>query len=892
MAPVSPSFKPKDYSLYDGQPPLGEFPEKIPLEETDFPAVDQLRAAEYAEAAYQSIYDFVQSGAAEKELRAELNKLVEDGALDPADAAALDNLFISPPNSLEDMVNRLPKFTPEEINKIAEVLNGRYFNFRHEEDQLNTILEGVGKISEIAAQKGIDGKTSEIKLVDTQISVLSSSDELGETNLNGGSAELSVTFNSDGRGGTKISGSDLRYTGESLGNTIKLEAESQEFNLTEDKSSARFDGLSVSGEHEETGVQWEFSADEISGETSAIQQSAAAQGADFSITKDEHQFKVSAPGISIIDNANSSEVNFFGEADAPALTAVYQNKENDLAASFTAGGFTLRTAAPLFSPEPFRSDYAFNIQDFRSRIDAIPVNIYIEELSGVQTENGATNILGKGLQAVGGPNSEWSGGIEKFSYAKDADQNTTINASELTFRYAENVRGGIGGFAFQYNPSQILNVDLQNTAGRAGDVDFSLNRISAQYDAPTNNGHVSLDGLAVRYGDYLLAVSGVRADYNDAAKRINFTAGNGALRGKIDLDKPLPPLPQDAALPEAWPSYLAALTENNITFEGSVKVGPFLAQNVRSGNTRHQAALNVVLPYLQDTSLRFDQQFVEYLMDDPDAEILPRLNENTDGFVGRQINQFVDAYLRFARNIYLQQQGSAWPEGYHRKFDLSSLLSPGDGSLEVSVAANPQDNYASAALNYSAPWFEWLGGYTHQPADANPALSILGLNYSAENILNSRFSLGPKFLRLNLDLALAFGQWRFGGESASSLLDLMAVYDLADWQPDEDKWWVKPLLDLPALPVANASVSSRIPLPFQTKLDSEFVWRPRLENYGHEYSLLENISWDNFWYNLSLVKEVTKGLSLKFEALLEINHLLSTPTVQTQKVSLLFDVKK
>jgi hypothetical protein len=120
----------------------------------------------------------------------------------------------------------------------------------------------------------------------------------------------------------------------------------------------------------------------------------------------------------------------------------------------------------------------------------------------------------------------------------------------------------------------------------------------------------------------------------------------------------------------------------------------------------------------------------------------------------------------------------------------------------------------------------------------------------------------------------------------------MDAYDLTFWEPDADKWWVKPLLRLPVMLFVGISASSHIPLPFQIELDSELVWSPHLENYGHERSLLESISWDNFLARIQWAREVAKGLSFKIELLAQINRLFS-PEVNAslQKASFLVGVK-
>jgi hypothetical protein len=241
------------------------------------------------------------------------------------------------------------------------------------------------------------------------------------------------------------------------------------------------------------------------------------------------------------------------------------------------------------------------------------------------------------------------------------------------------------------------------------------------------------------------------------------------------------------------------------------------------------------------------------------------------------VNQFVGAYLSLARNTYLQQHGRDLPEEYYRRFDLTDLLAEGQGTQVLTVAADPRHNSASVVLDYALPFH--LGGlsygYTYKP-DSAPDLSVLGVNFFAEHTLNSRVSFGPEILRLNIDTALAVGRWSLGKESSNSLLGLMDKYELASWPVDADKWFIKPLLGLPALPFVSASLSSQIPLPLDTQLGFDVAWQgPRLENRGHEYGLLENISWDNFLASFSLSRKVAKGLSFKAEVLLQANNLFS-----------------
>jgi hypothetical protein len=232
------------------------------------------------------------------------------------------------------------------------------------------------------------------------------------------------------------------------------------------------------------------------------------------------------------------------------------------------------------------------------------------------------------------------------------------------------------------------------------------------------------------------------------------------------------------------------------------------------------------------------------------------------------------------------------PNGYYRQFDIGTAsLVESQGALALVLAADPQNDYASVSLDYTLPWFKASYGYTHR-SGAEPDLSVLGVNFSAENIFNSRVSWGPEILSLNVDTALAFGQWSLGNESSNSLLGLMDKYDLASWQADEDKWYVKPLLGLPALPFISASLSSQIRLPAHLYAGFDAAWQgPRLENHGPEYSLLENISWDNFLASFSLGREVVKGLSFNIEFLTSLNRLFSSEmSAQLQKVNLLAEV--
>jgi hypothetical protein len=303
----------------------------------------------------------------------------------------------------------------------------------------------------------------------------------------------------------------------------------------------------------------------------------------------------------------------------------------------------------------------------------------------------------------------------------------------------------------------------------------------------------------------------------------------------------------------------------------------------------HQRALSAVLPYLGDAAFHFDNKLIAHLTDDAGADTLVWLNEYTDGRLGDKVNKFVDVYFDFGRNIYHKQQGLDLADGYFHRFDLSAVVYPEEKKphLDVTLVADPESNYASVSLNCSSPTLEINCGYTHQP-NAAPDLSLLSLNYNAENIINFHLSLGREFLRLNIDTALATGRWSLGSEASYSLLGLMDNYDLASWQADEDKWWVKPLLSLPVLPFVSANLSSQVKLPANFYGSFKASWRPQLENRGHEHSLLENISWDNFLASFSLGREVVKGLSFNIEFLTSLNRLFSSEmSAQLQKVNLL-----
>jgi hypothetical protein len=303
-----------------------------------------------------------------------------------------------------------------------------------------------------------------------------------------------------------------------------------------------------------------------------------------------------------------------------------------------------------------------------------------------------------------------------------------------------------------------------------------------------------------------------------------------------------------------------------------------------------------VIPYLHRVAFRFDNELVAYFEeDDFDEDLLVWVNEYTDGYFGRQFNQFADAYFDFGQNIYRKQHGlDFWPDRYHQKFDLWNASPAGkQKALSLAMAANPQRDYISAALDYSTPCFEASFGYTYKPVDAAPDLSALGLNYSAEHVFNSRLSWGPQLLRFNVDIALAGGKWSLGGESSNSLYGLMNAYDLTSLLPDDEL--VPLLLQIPVLPFVGASLSSRIPLPADSHVGFDVAWRPQLENYGHEHDFLKSISWDNFLATFYLDRKVARGLSYRLEVFTRINHLFSlqpqTPTeMSVSKVNALVGI--
>jgi hypothetical protein len=105
------------------------------------------------------------------------------------------------------------------------------------------------------------------------------------------------------------------------------------------------------------------------------------------------------------------------------------------------------------------------------------------------------------------------------------------------------------------------------------------------------------------------------------------------------------------------------------------------------------------------------------------------------------------------------------------------------------------------------------------------------------------------------------------------------------------------LLQTPVLPFVGASLSSRIPLPADSSAGFDVAWRPQLENYGHEHSFLESISWDNFLATFYLDRKVARGLSFRLEVFTRINHLFSLqPQTSTEisvpKANLLVEVRR
>ncbi|MDR1452819.1 MAG: hypothetical protein LBJ25_02445 [Candidatus Margulisbacteria bacterium] len=792
--------------------------------------------ADYDPDIFQKLYDFVEANSAEykENSSAKLSELVNAGALDPVNAAALNGLLNNPPNSPEELIERLPHISPTELNKIVNVLlQDKYFEFQYKEK--NVEVAGIGKIAEVSIYS--DDQTSEVGLTDFEFST----QIIGE-NLAGNSAAL--TIKNQGEAGFSLAGESLSLAGEAFNNQpleIRVEKfaalnSTTENGLPLDLFNIAAHNFSANGTHSETGVEWSVSAAEAAVESEPESQTGSASGINFTLVKNEHNLNISVEKFDIAADTESYQVELPGSVDTPALAISYLNAaDNGLRTDLTIGRGSYQSAGSIFPENPARLPFSFDLYDINSQTYG-DFLVSVAELHG-KIEDPEKKIHGRGARAVG-----------------------------------KNISASLDVFNFQHN-SGLSTLSMQKLNLQVRDGYFSLGSWNTAYNDRTNDLAVSAQRLAARYGDYGMYFNNFAVYYNAVAKQAEFQLD--AISGIIDLDKPLPVLPQDMAAPEAWQDYLRALTENNVTFAGSVDdLGGFLTKNVWLKHSPYSQALLAIAPHLDDVAVRFDSKLTTYLMDDPDADTLVWLNEYTDGWLGGKVNQFVDAYLNFGRNVYQKQHGLG--KDYYQKFALrSALLAEEGAALDLHLTADPYARSAAVSLDYSAPWFKASMGYTHEPTDG-PALSMLGLDYYAEHIFNSRLSLGHEILRLNVDTAWAVGQWRLGGESSRSLLGLMDKYDLAFWQADKDKWYVKPLLDLPALPFVNPSLSSRIPLPRSAYTGFDISWRPHLENYGHERGLLESISWDNFLANFSLGLETATGFSLKFEILAEFNRSFSS----------------
>ncbi|MDR1113953.1 MAG: hypothetical protein LBL50_02560, partial [Candidatus Margulisbacteria bacterium] len=534
------------------------------------------RLSDVYDSGFQDLYEFVTSGIDKKEASDRLDELVNDGALDPADAAALNGLLSSPPSSVEDLIVRLPELDPEQITKITGTLaSDQVFKFFHKEAGLGELI-GQGKIAGIIVHD--DARAPGLELKETTIAI---SDE-AENILTGDIENLILTQAENGA--NTIESQNLRLKGKFFHNQVEIQTEEFEYSnppaeddLPSNTHNVSARNFSASGIHDETGAEWNVSSAEIQAEIDPDEQTGTAHNVNFEVTKDEHSLTGLASDLDLAA-ADNSRVDLPVKADnTPALTIAYQNTHNiGLDTLMTVESGHLQSAGSIF-PEnnelPFqRFPTEFYFQNVELRTDWGWANL--AELSG-RIENNAQDDQGftvRGALAGGQYDKfKWSASLEsgygqksgglwhglaqnisaagayaehnvslsaaEVSYA----ENSAVNIAKLAVSYGENIHANLDAFNFQRTP-EALSVSMQNLGLRAWDIGFSLGQNDAVYNSQTNDWQTSASRLAARYGDYGFYLSSFSANYNNAAGKIEFAAEN--VHGVIDLAKPLPILSQ------------------------------------------------------------------------------------------------------------------------------------------------------------------------------------------------------------------------------------------------------------------------------------------------------------------------------------------------------------